>query len=107
MDGIVADNAFCSDDFIVISVQHADETQLHMLRMEEMGVTPSNSWTIAGEISCICQLKFFGKTFVAVGSVVEGPLLSVYSPDGRLVAAQRLGKLSWCENICGQTLTVY
>jgi hypothetical protein len=80
---------------------------LHRLRIEEMGVALSNSWTIAGEISCISQLQFFGKTYVAVGSVVDRPLLSVYSPDGRLVAAQRVGKLSRCENICGQTLTIY
>lgn len=110
MDDIVADNAFCSDDSIVISAQHADETQLHILRIEEMGITLNNSWTIAGEISCISQLQFFGKTYVAVGSAVDavdGPQLSVYSTDGRLVTSQRLGKLSWCENRCGQTLTIY
>lgn len=90
----VAEKAFCLDDMVVISVQGAHEAQLHVLRIEQMAVTLGTTWTIPGEISCLSQFHLCKKICVAVGSMVDGgPMLSIYSLNGDLVAGQRVGKL--------------
>jgi hypothetical protein len=84
-----AETAFCLADVVVISTPSPDTSQLHVLRIDQMDIVLSSTWSIDGEVSCLVLVTASDQTFALVGSQIDGhPTLSVCSLGGNVVARQ-------------------
>ncbi|KAJ4193419.1 hypothetical protein NW755_003411 [Fusarium falciforme] len=96
LDSLVADNACCENDIVVISSHNGQASRLDVLRIDQMNVTKVASVDTAGEVTCLSLFTLLGDTYIVVGSVIDGtPWIFNYTLDGQEVRSHSI--VSHCE----------
>ncbi|KAH8736684.1 mono-functional DNA-alkylating methyl methanesulfonate N-term-domain-containing protein [Ilyonectria robusta] len=92
---IMAENAFCKDDLVVISSHKDQASQLHILEIDQMNVSRAMSWDAQGEVTCISIFTYSEQTLIVSGSVMDGsPWISIYSSEGGAIVSEALNDVN-------------
>ncbi|KAM0557953.1 hypothetical protein ACHAPJ_005117 [Fusarium lateritium] len=86
---LIAENACCMGDTVVVSSHDAQASRLDILRLDQMNLSYMGSIDAKGEITCLGLFNKSSSTYIIAGSVENGiPCLTLYSLDGREVSSK-------------------
>ncbi|KAM0438853.1 hypothetical protein ACHAPT_001614 [Fusarium lateritium] len=71
LDSLIADNACCENDIIVISSHNGQRSRLDVLRIDQMNVSRAASFDTTGEVTCLSLFTVSGNTYIVAGSVID------------------------------------
>ncbi|KAK2603782.1 hypothetical protein QQS21_004067 [Conoideocrella luteorostrata] len=92
--GISAENAFYTNDLLVLSTYNKSSSQIYIIRIEGMAVSLVSDWGIAGEVTCVSLFKMADNSFVIVCSLVgRTSWISVYSLEGKPIVNEAFDKM--------------
>ncbi|RDA91031.1 hypothetical protein CP533_2536 [Ophiocordyceps camponoti-saundersi (nom. inval.)] len=103
IDNVVAGNACCLDDAIVILSHGGQASRFHTLLATPTGPRNCHWWEAEGDLTCILLFPAGGSKHVVAGSMVEGKAwIFLYTLAGEKVAAKLVSCLIDGHNECYQ-----